>query len=135
MGDHNHSVLIVDDDPDLRDALQMLLTVHGNDVFCAFDGQEALDMLHRGLRPCLILLDLMMPRMPGADFRHAQQHDSQLRDIPVALLSASAHGRREAKALEISDFIPKPPDLDQVLHVVEHHCPSHHARREAQVGH
>ena len=89
MGRHNHAVLVVEDNRDFRDALQMLLTVHGLDVFCALDGQEALDMLHRGLHPCVILLDLMMPRMAGAEFRHVQQDDPELKTIPVIMMSAS----------------------------------------------
>jgi two-component system, chemotaxis family, chemotaxis protein CheY len=118
----HHSVLIVEDDRDFRDALQTLLTLHGLDVFCALDGQEALDMLHRGLGPCVILLDLMMPRMSGAQFRHAQQGDPDLQTIPVVVLSASANGRTEARAMGISDFMKKPIDLDHLLETVERYC-------------
>jgi CheY-like chemotaxis protein len=118
----HHAVLIVEDDPDFRDALQVLLTVHGLDVFCAFDGQEALDMLHRGLRPCVILLDMMMPRMSGPEFRRAQQHDGGLSDIPVVVLSASADGRAEARSMGIADFMRKPIDMDQLVSTVYRHC-------------
>jgi CheY-like chemotaxis protein len=123
MQSHNHAVLVVEDNRDFRDALQMLLTVHGLDVFCALDGQEALDMLHRGLHPCVILLDLMMPRMAGAEFRHVQQSDPQLKTIPVVMMSASVDGRIEAKSMGISEFISKPVDVDQLLKAVSQHCP------------
>jgi CheY-like chemotaxis protein len=122
MQTENHSVLIVEDDRDFRDALQTLLTLHGLDVFCALDGQEALDMLHRGLGPCVILLDMMMPRMSGTQFRHAQQDDPDLREIPVVVLSASATAATEAKAMGISEFMRKPVDLDHLLQTVDRHC-------------
>lgn len=99
----------------------MLLTVHGLEVFCAMDGQEALDMLHRGLHPCVILLDMMMPRMSGAEFRIAQQHDPELETIPVVILSASAN-REEAQSMGISEFMKKPIDVDQLVETVSRHC-------------
>jgi CheY-like chemotaxis protein len=125
MRNHSHAVLIIQDDRDFRDALQVLLTVHGLEVFCALDGQEALDMLHRGLRPCVILLDMMRPRVPGAAFRRAQQEDARLRAIPVVILSASAEGRIEARALGISEFMRKPVELDHLARTLEQHCPRH----------
>lgn len=118
---HRHEVLVVEDDRDFRDALQMLLTVHGLEVFCAMDGQEALDILHRGLHPCVILLDMMMPRMSGAEFRIAQQHDPELETIPVVILSASAN-REEAQSMGISEFMKKPIDVDQLVETVSRHC-------------
>ena len=120
-GDHKHGVLVVEDDRDFRDALQLLLTVHGLDVFCAMDGQEALDILHRGLHPCVILLDMMMPRMSGAEFRNAQQHDPDLEAIPVVVLSASAN-RQEAQSMGIAEFLKKPVDVDQLVRTVSRYC-------------
>ena len=122
MRGHNPAVLIVEDDLDFRDALQTLLTFHGMDVVCALDGQEALDLLNRGLRPCVILLDLMMPRMAGPQFRQAQRRDPDLSEIPVVVLSASAHGKTEAKAMGIAEFMRKPIDIDELLHAVQRHC-------------
>ena len=125
---HKHGVLVVEDDRDFRDALQMLLTVHGLEVFCAMDGQEALDILHRGLHPCVILLDMMMPRMSGAEFRSAQQNDPELEAIPVVILSASAN-RTEAQSMGISEFMSKPIDVDQLVKTVSRYC------RPAAEGH
>src|SRR5262245_53475016 len=103
MEAQHHSVLIVEDDFDFRDALQTLLTLHGLEVSCAFDGREALDLLHRGLDPCVILLDMMMPRMSGAAFRQAQLQDPRLEAIPVVVLSASDDGKAVARAMGISE--------------------------------
>ena len=118
---HKHGVLVVEDDRDFRDALQMLLTVHGLEVFCAMDGQEALDILHRGLHPCVILLDMMMPRMSGAEFRSAQQNDPDLEAIPVVVLSASAN-RMEAQSMGIAEFMSKPVDVDKLVKTVSRYC-------------
>ena len=122
MRDHSPAVLIVEDDLDFRDALQTLLTFHGMDVVCALDGQEALDLLHRGLRPCVILLDLMMPRLAGPQFRQAQRLEPELSEIPVVVLSASANGKAEAKAMGVAEFMRKPIDIDELLHAVHRHC-------------
>jgi CheY-like chemotaxis protein len=118
---HKHGVLVVEDDRDFRDALQMILTVHGLDVFCAMDGQEALDILHRGLHPCVILLDMMMPRMSGAEFRSVQRHDPDLEAIPVVVLSASTN-LKEAQSMGISEFMSKPVDVDRLVQTVTRYC-------------
>jgi len=128
MGTQHHSVLIVEDDLDFRDALQTLLTMHGLDVFCALDGQEALDLLHRRLDPCVILLDMMMPRMSGMAFRQAQLEDPELKAIPVVVLSASADGRTLARTMGISEFMRKPVDMDDLLGAVERYCGHVHER-------
>src|SRR6476661_290657 len=110
MRPEHHSVLIVEDDRDFRDALQTLLTLHG------------LDLLHRELGPCVILLDMMMPRMSGPAFRRAQQDDPDIREIPVVVLSASATAKTEASAMGISEFMRKPVDLDDLLSTVDRYC-------------
>ena len=133
-GSHKHGVLVVEDDRDFRDALQMLLTVHGLEVFCAMDGQEALDILHRGLHPCVILLDMMMPRMSGSEFRNAQRHDPDLEAIPVVVLSASAN-RREAQSMGISDFLSKPVDVDQLVKTLSRYCTDEPPDSAAPLGH
>src|SRR5262245_40011816 len=85
-----HSVLIVDDDLDILEGLAELLEFEGYVVSTAFDGQAALNHLRGGLRPSVILLDLMMPGMNGWDFRAEQMKDVDLRDIPVVVITAAA---------------------------------------------
>ena len=68
MGPAGDIVLVVDDDADVRESLELVLRDAGYDVFLAEDGQAALDMLGFGLRPAVILLDLMMPRLNGLEF-------------------------------------------------------------------
>ena len=73
------TILLVEDDFDVREALAETLRDEGYAVECAVDGEQALDYLRGGGRPGLILLDLMMPRMSGSEFRMVQKVDPQLR--------------------------------------------------------
>jgi DNA-binding response OmpR family regulator len=115
-------VLVVDDDPDIRETLGLVLGQHGFSVSTAADGAEALKQLraeHR--RPCLILLDLMMPGMDG--FELWQRIDtSDLSDIPVVVLTgagAQVSGRASALKLEV---LPKPIELRVLLKTVRRFC-------------
>ena len=114
------TILLVEDDLDVREALAETLREEGYAVDCATDGIEALDYLRGGGRPGLILLDLMMPRMSGSEFRVAQKKDPLLVRYPVVLLSADGRMREKAVALETAGAIRKPIDLDELLRVIEH---------------
>ena len=83
------TILIVDDDCDVRRALTELLEDEGYAVAGAANGRAALDMIRGGVRPALILLDLMMPGMNGWDFRNAQLRDPELSAVPVVIVTAS----------------------------------------------
>ena len=77
-----HSILVVDDDPDIRTSLAEILGDEGYRVAGARNGREALDYLRRRTRPSLILLDMMMPDMDGWLFRREQQKLPELASIP-----------------------------------------------------
>lgn len=83
-------VLVVEDDAEINDALADVLREEGFEVHCARDGREALDALHGGLRTDVIVLDLVMPRMSGWEFRSLQRAspDRAIAAIPVAVVSA-----------------------------------------------
>ena len=83
-------VLIVDDNPHTREALEAVLSVRGYSAVAAADGQEALDYLYAGGAASLIILDLCMPRMDGYAFRAAQLADPHLAAIPVVIFTATA---------------------------------------------
>ena len=109
-------VLIVEDDPDIRDLLSSVLLLEGYEVVTASDGAQGLDQL-RGARPSLVLLDLMMPAMDGWEFRRQQLLDPSLARVPTVILSGD--GRLEAKAASLgTSFLRKPVDLDTLLDVV-----------------
>jgi two-component system chemotaxis response regulator CheY len=81
-------ILVVDDDPAIRDALEEALRDSGYDVHSAEHGKAALDLLLHGLRPKVILLDLMMPVMNGFDFLVICRQTPECRDTPVIVVSA-----------------------------------------------
>jgi len=114
-------VLVVDDDADICEVIQAILEVHGYHVVTARDGAEALAQLRGGVRPCLIILDLMMPNMNGFQFRQEQQRDPTFRAIPVTVLSGD--GRAEAKAAALGvEGLRKPVALEVLLDAVRRSC-------------
>ena len=114
------SVLVVEYDFDLRDALVPILEYEGHRVVSAANGREALDRLKAMPLPSLILLDLMMPVMNGWQFRAEQQHDPQFAHIPVVIVTALAVNNRQALGAEA--VLTKPLDFDRLLKVVRAHC-------------
>jgi CheY-like chemotaxis protein len=111
------TILVVDDDRDVRNVLTLLLQAEGYRVATAANGRDALDYLNRGGHPDLILLDLMMPVMDGFRFRYAQQQDPDLARIPVVVVSACS----EADSLGVT-HVPKPVPFEQLLDVVRSKC-------------
>ena len=119
----SHSVLVVEDDVDIRQALMEILEDHGFTALGAADGAEALDFLTRASDlPCVILLDLMMPVMDGATFRDAQRSDPRLASIPVVVLSAYRDVERHANGLDAVSILPKPPSVRELVAVLQTHC-------------
>src|SRR4051812_23576179 len=84
------SVLVVEDDRDIREALSDLLEMEGFKVYTAGNGKEALSVLKEISSPCVVLLDLFMPVMSGFEFLTAQSHDHIIATIPVIIVSAVA---------------------------------------------
>jgi len=121
------NVLIVEDDPDVRDMLSTLLSMEGFNAVAAEDGLEALHLL-RAVRhrapdvPCLVLLDLKMPRLSGHEFRRAQLGDPIVASVPVAVMSGAIDLQQRAEALGAVATVPKPIDCDALLDVVRRYC-------------
>ena len=114
-------LLLVEDDVDIRQELAALLEAEGYRIVQCANGREALDRL-RSLRPCLILLDLMMPVMSGWDFRAAQLADPAIAAIPTVVLSGAAQADEEARRLRATAFLQKPFDLNPLLQTIEQYC-------------
>ena len=121
------NVLIVEDDPDVREMLAALLVTEGFHAVAAEDGLEALHLL-RALRhrapqvPCLILLDLMMPRLSGNEFRRAQLGDPTVAAVPVAVMSGAVDLEQRAQSLGAVATLAKPIDCDMLLEIVRRYC-------------
>ena len=120
---HTHVVLLVEDYDDFREALTLLIEDLGTRVVTARDGRDALEQLAAGLRPCLILLDMMMPVMDGLSFRRAQLAEAGLAAIPVAMISVTGlEFEDEARRLGIETFLRKPFPPEELAPLLAHHC-------------
>jgi CheY-like chemotaxis protein len=113
------SILVVDDDDDIRDALSEVLRAAGHQVMTAANGREALDILRQGPDVCLVLLDLMMPVMDGYRFLELQAQDPQLAAVPVAIITAGTVDRGRATRVTL---LRKPIKLPQLMTVIAQHC-------------
>jgi CheY-like chemotaxis protein len=120
--DPEHHILLVEDDAATREAMAPALEMSGYTVAGAANGQEAIDHLRGDGRPCLILLDLMMPVKDGWQFRAEQQQDPSLAGIPVVVVSADGTVDQKAVALGAAGYLQKPVEVDQLLSVVRRHC-------------
>jgi CheY-like chemotaxis protein len=116
------SILVVDDDPDIREAISNALSDEGYQVTGASNGREALAQLRGQTRPSLILLDMMMPEMDGWRFRLELKKLPELASIPVVILSAHGNVRDAALALGAADYLRKPLRLDSLLEIAERYC-------------
>ncbi|HEX3906160.1 MAG TPA: response regulator [Polyangia bacterium] len=104
-----HTILVVEDDPDVRRALTELLASEGYEVAATADGGEALQTLRGGLRPAVILLDLMMPNCDGWDFRREQLEDPAFATVPVVLVTAAGFSPDSMRSqLGPIELCPKP---------------------------
>ena len=112
-------VLVVDDDPDIRETLRFVLEDAGYPVYSAENGKEALSILSSVARlPGLILLDLMMPVMSGDEMLKALKSVHALAEIPVTIVTASGAPMPPLA----SGLLKKPVDLDVLLRIVERSC-------------
>ncbi len=115
-------VLVIDDNAEVREAFAALLQAEGYTVAEVGDGVAALRLLRAGeIHPCLILLDMMMPRMTGWDFRAEQSRDARLAAIPVLVISADPLASQAAH-LGAAAVLTKPADPTRLLELVERLC-------------
>ena len=117
-------VMIVEDDPDTQEALSDILSQFGYRSVVTSNGQEALDRLRATgePRPCIILLDVMMPVMDGWQFRAEQQKDPAIASIPVIFVSADLRAREEVANTGGAGFIPKPVQVRDLMQAVRAVC-------------
>jgi two-component system, chemotaxis family, chemotaxis protein CheY len=119
-------ILVVDDDRDIRETLGEILVHEGYHVEMAENGARALEMIRRGPTPALVLLDLMMPVMSGWEFLELAEHDHQLAEIPVLVVSAmpaplAPDGTRGG----VKACLHKPLKLEELLNLVHRFADGH----------
>lgn len=116
------TLMIVEDDTDIREALAELLMDAGYQVTTAVNGADALEVLRRAPLPNLILLDLMMPVMDGFAFREEQRKVPAWAAVPVLLMSADGNiASKQAKA-QAAAYVRKPIDIHDLLALISQHC-------------
>lgn len=118
------TVLIVDDDRDIRNLLSLLLKGEGYYVDVASDGEEAISILKGTLKPCLVMLDLMMPGMSGCELLEIISRDATLDAIPVVVASAIP-ALAKPYASNVKAYVTKPFSVDTILSVVRENCREH----------
>ena len=114
----DHAVLVVEDDRVLAETTRALLEWEGYRVRLASNGREALSEI-RVKRPCIVLLDLMMPVMSGWDFMGELLRDPAVRDLPVIIVSAVAENAPSGATA----VLKKPFEMAHLLSILEQHCP------------
>ena len=111
------TVLVVEDDVQSAELMQAYLEALPADVVTAGDGVEAMEVVRRGRRPDLILLDVMMPRMSGFQVCRRLKADPATRDIPVLMVTAldGVGDEEEARAAGTDAMVTKPVSRFELL--------------------
>lgn len=111
------SILLVEDDAAIRESVADCLAFEGYAVLAVGNGREALEALRRGPPPAVVVLDLLMPVLGGAQFLEAQRGDPAIAGVPVILMTAAIPS--STTALPKADaYLPKPFDLVDLLALV-----------------
>lgn len=109
------TILVADDEDDIKIVITLYLESRGFEVLTAFDGLDAIEQAQKS-KPDLILCDVMMPVVNGYEVAAKLQADPETRDIPIIMLSAAAHQDAVKQGLEAGarDYIVKPFDPQQL---------------------
>jgi CheY-like chemotaxis protein len=116
------TILIVDDDTNVRELLKLHLSAAGYEVHVAADGIEAGYLVLRA-RPDLIICDVNMPHMDGFEFVAALKADATIPNIPVIFLTTFEEGDQRGKDLGVVGYLTKPIRADRLLSLVARHVP------------
>ncbi|WP_224363627.1 response regulator [Hyalangium versicolor] len=119
----SNRVLVVEDDLEIRESIMEILEDHGYEPLGAENGLEALDRLREPEPPpCLILLDLMLPRMDGKTFRQELLRHPGLANIPVVVISAFRDARKLIEDMQVSGLLQKPFKVHELVDVTRRYC-------------
>ncbi|HEX9268230.1 MAG TPA: response regulator transcription factor [Candidatus Limnocylindria bacterium] len=124
-------ILVVEDDPDLGDAIVAFLKDEGLEAKLARDGDQAMRLVDQ-LRPAAMILDLMMPRRDGFSVLRELRADGRIATLPVIVVTAifGLSERLYATELGAADYVTKPFELDELLERVRNVLASHADDRE-----
>ena len=111
MEGDGHQVLVVEDDPSLREIYAGALRAYGHEVRTAADGTAALATLNNGWQPCVVFLDLRMPGMDGWELSRRLREDERWSSLPVVVVAAHFRIDQEAAEIGAAAWLQKPFDL------------------------
>ena|SRR5688572_6784974 len=116
------TVLVIEDDADMREIERTMLDQAGFRVVLASNGKEGLRLLAKQ-RPCVIVLDLMMPVMDGLTFLAERKKLGLARGVPVVCVTAGGHEmQKHALTLGARECLHKPTDFDELCDRIHHYC-------------
>jgi CheY-like chemotaxis protein len=124
----DHTVLVVEDEADLREMMREALELNGFAVVTAHDGRDALEAIARIERLCLVLLDLLMPGMNGVEFFEKMRRRPELAHVPVVVHSSAPL----LAPAGVTRVLQKPLELERLLSVVREYCAPDGSRQTTQ---
>lgn len=111
-------ILLIEDDPDIRESIVDILEDEAFRVATAVDGEDGLEHLRAREKPDLILLDLLMPRMDARAFREEQMKVPAWAAIPTVIMSADLRAEEKARELSAAAGVSKPVEIDALIAVI-----------------
>jgi CheY-like chemotaxis protein len=112
------NILVVEDDEDIRQTLELVLSTEGHQVQTAVDGADALEQMRGGIHPELIIVDMMMPRLDGEGMVREVRGDARFAKIPIVIISGHQNAREKAAELGVG-LLVKPIEIDQLAETVQ----------------
>ena len=115
-GGNGKKILIVDDEQDIVETLKFMLEAQGYECFCAYDGENGLNMA-KEIMPDLMILDVMMPKINGYKISRLLKYDNKYKDIPIIMVTARSQEDDKLIGQEtgVNEYITKPFELDEVI--------------------
>jgi CheY-like chemotaxis protein len=113
-----HTVLVVEDEEELREMMRDALELNGYAVVTAENGQDALDKIGDIEHLCLVILDLLMPVMNGWDFVERMRQRAELAAIPVVVHSSAP----APPPADVTRVVQKPMLFDRLISIVREYC-------------
>lgn len=121
--DHAHTVLVVDDDEDILEAMVLFLEAAGLTVQGASGAEDAPQRLRAGLRSCVAVVDVIMPDVDGWMFVERLRADRAFADVCVLMYSGAKEDPARAHQLGVRAFFLKPCEPYAIVEAIATHCP------------
>ena len=121
MPETSKKVVLVDDDPDILEAIQAMLEDEGYTVVTTDRGEEV-EAISLSEHPDLIVLDMLLSGRDGREIARQLKSLEETKHIPILMLSAHPRAAKEAAAFEVNDFLAKPFEMEELLAKVAQYC-------------